>query len=76
MILVRDRCAKQREDTVASRLHDVAVVAADSVDHQLECGIDNCARLFGIEVLLQLGRSFDIREQRRDRLAFALEILG
>ena len=72
MILVRDRRAEQREDSVASRLHDVAVVAADRVDHQLECGIDNRARLFGIEVLLEFRRAFDVREQRGDRLALTV----
>ena len=40
MVLVRDRCAEQREDAVAGRLHDVPVVAMDRVDHRLERGID------------------------------------
>ena len=53
-------------------LHDVAVVAADRVDHQLQRGIDNRARFFGVEVLLQLGRSLDVGEQRGDRLALAV----
>ena len=55
MVLARHGCTEQREDAVAGALHDVPVVAADRVDHQLECGIDNLARLFGIEVLLQFG---------------------
>ena len=52
MVLVRDRRAEQREDPVAGDLHDVAIVAVDRVDHQLECRIDNRARFFGIEILL------------------------
>src|ERR1700730_7170499 len=38
MILVRDRCAELREDAVASRLHDVAVILMNRVDHQLNAG--------------------------------------
>ena len=72
MVLVRDGRTKQREDPVAGGLHDVAVVAVDRVDHQLQCGIDNRARLFGIEVLLKLGRALDVGEKRGDRLAFAV----
>ena len=72
MVLVRDGRAEQREDAVAGRLHDVAVVAAHRVDHQLERGIDDRARFFGIEILLQFGRSLDVGEQRGDRLALAV----
>jgi hypothetical protein len=42
------------------------------VHHQLERRIDDGARLLGIEVLHQLHRAFDIREERGDRLALAL----
>jgi hypothetical protein len=73
MVLVRERCAEQREDTIAGRLHDVAVVTIDRIDHQLQCRIDDRARFFGVEILLQLGRSLDVCEQRRDRLALAFE---
>ena len=76
MILVRDRRAEQREDAVAGRLHDVAVVAMHRVDHQLERRIDDRARLLGVEVLHQLGRALDVREQRRDGLALAFEHSG
>ena len=76
MVLVRDRRAEQREDAVAGALHDVAVVAADRVDHQLERRIDDRARLFGIEVLFEFGRALDIGEQRGDRLALAFEVFS
>src|SRR5260370_42449510 len=66
MVLMRERRAEHREDAIAGGLHDVTIVAADRVDHQFERGIDNRARFFGIEVLLQLSRAFDIREQRSD----------
>jgi hypothetical protein len=34
------------------------------------------ARLFGVEVLYQLHRALDVREQRGDGLALALQIFG
>jgi hypothetical protein len=73
MVLVRDRRAEQGEDAVAGRLNDVAVVAMRCVDHQLQCRVDNRARLLRVEVLHQLGRAFDVREQRRHRLALAVD---
>src|SRR5215469_18682153 len=76
MVLVGDRRAEDREDAVAGALHDVTVVAPDRVDHQPERRIDNRSRFFGIEVLLQLGRSLDIGEQRSDGLALALDRFG
>ena len=36
MVLMGDRRAEQREDAVAGRLHDVAVIAMHRVDHQLQ----------------------------------------
>ena len=74
MVFVRDGRAEDREDAVAGALHDVAVVAADRVDHQAQCRIDDCAGLLGVEVLLQLGRALDVGEQRSDRLALAFEV--
>ncbi len=73
MILVRERRTKQREDSVAGGLHNVAVVPADRIDHQLERGIDDRARLFRIYILLKLGLSLDVGKQRRDRLALTVE---
>src|SRR5260370_40079058 len=42
------------------------------LDHQLQRRIDNRVRLLRVEVLHQLGRALDVREQRRDRLALAV----
>ena len=41
------RRAEQREDAVAGRLHDVAVIALDRVDHDAQRRVDNRPRLFG-----------------------------
>jgi len=46
------------------------------VDHQLQGGIDDGARFFGVEVLLQLGRALDVSKQCGDRLALALQSFG
>jgi hypothetical protein len=73
MIFVRDRGAKQCEDAIAGRLHDITAVALDRIDHQLDCRIDNRARLFRIKILHQLGRALDVGEQRRHGLALALQ---
>ncbi len=76
MVLMRDRRSEQREDAITRGLHDVAVVAMRRFDHQLQRGIDDCARLFGIEVLLKLGRALDVGEERGDGFALAFDIFG
>src|SRR5437762_6940090 len=45
MILVSQWCAEQSENTVASRLRDVTLVAMDGVHHDLQSWIDDSARL-------------------------------
>jgi uncharacterized protein len=45
MVLVRDRRAEQRENAIAGGLYDVAIVAMDSINHQLQRRIDNRPRL-------------------------------
>jgi hypothetical protein len=39
-LLVRDRCAEQREDPVPGRLHHVVIVAAHGLDHDAELRVD------------------------------------
>jgi len=72
VILVRHRRAEQGEDAVASRLRYVAVVPVDGLHHQLQRRIDDGARVLGVELLQQLDRALDVREQRRDGLALAV----
>jgi hypothetical protein len=72
MVLVSNRRAKQRENPVAGRLHDIAVVAMRRIDHQLERRIDYRACFFGIDVLHQIHRAFDIRKQCRHGLALGV----
>jgi len=73
MVLMRDRRAEQREDTVAGGLHDVAVVVMHRVDHQLQRRVDDRASFLRVEVFHQIHRALDVREQRRDRLALAVD---
>src|SRR6185437_16239139 len=73
MVLVRQRCTEQREYPVAGGLDDIAIEETDSIHHQLECRIDNRACFLGIEVLHQLGRTFNVGEYRGYCLALALE---
>ena len=49
MVFVRDRSAKQGEDSIVGGLNDVAIVAMDRVDHQPQCRINDCPRLLGIK---------------------------
>ena len=52
MVLVRDRRPEQREYAVSRGLRYVALVATNRIHHQLEGRIDDSARLFGVEVLI------------------------
>jgi len=73
MVLVSCRRAKQREDSVAGRLHHVTLVAPHRVDRDSECRVDNRARILGIEVAHHFRRILDVREQRRNRLALTVD---
>src|SRR5437868_2376542 len=50
VVLMRQRRTEQGEDAIARGLHDVALVAAHRVDHDLESRVHDRARFFGIEV--------------------------
>ena len=71
MILVRDRRAKEREDAVPRRLHDMAVIAAYGVDHELQGRIDDGAGFLRVEILLEPSGVDDVDEKRCDELPFA-----
>ncbi len=73
---MRNGGAEECEDAITGALHDVTIVTLGRVDHQLERRIDNRARLFGVEILLQFRRPLDIGEQRGDRLALAVQRRG
>ena len=64
MVFVRNRSAKQRENAVSGRLHNVAVIAAHGIDHQLQSRIDDRSCLFRVKILLKRGRIYDVDEKR------------
>ena len=72
MVLVSHGSAEQREDPVAGGLYDISVVAMDRLDRQFEGGINDRARFYRVEILLQLGRALDVGEQRAYRFALAV----
>jgi hypothetical protein len=73
MVLVGDRSAEQGEDAVARGLRDVPLVAVNRIDHQLKSGIDDRARVLGVETLDQLHRALDVGEEGGDGLALAFK---
>ena len=69
------RGPKKREYAVARRLHDVTVITTDSVDHQVERGIDDRSRLFRVEALHKFHRAFDVGEQRGNIFSLTVDYL-
>jgi len=51
MILVCNGCPEQRKDAVPQRLRNVAFVPVDSLHHELQRGVNNCAGFFRDQVL-------------------------
>jgi hypothetical protein len=68
--------AEQREDAVAGRLHYVAVIALDRVDHDAQRRVDNRTRLFRVEFLHQRSRALQVSEERLPVRNFAGRLTG
>ena len=66
------RRAEQGKDAIAQRLRHIAVILMHGVHHQLQGGINNRPRFFGIESFNQRRRAFEIGKQRGDRLALTV----
>jgi hypothetical protein len=73
VVLVGDRCAKERHDPVAHDLVHRALVTVHGLHHVFEDRVEDFARLLGVTVGEQLHRALQICEQNRDLLALALE---
>jgi hypothetical protein len=54
MVFVGNRRAEQREDAVARRLDDIAIVMAYCLDHEFERRVYDRSRLLRVEVLHEL----------------------
>src|ERR1700733_10315776 len=76
VILMRDGRPKECEDAFARGLRDITAVAMDRVHHQLERGSYYRPGVVRVEVLDQLYGALDVREQRGDRLALAVDRCG
>jgi len=72
MVFVGDWRTEEREDAVAGRLNDVAIVATHGVDRQLEYRVDDRSRLLGVDVFHELGGTLDVGEQSGHRLTLAV----
>ena len=57
MVLMCDRSTEQREDAVARRLDDIAILTVHRFNHEFERRVYNRSRLLGVQVLLKLGSS-------------------
>jgi hypothetical protein len=74
MVFMGNRRPEHRENAIPGGLWNVAVVAADGVDHQFQCRINDPLCLFRIEVFHQFRRTPDVGKQRRHRLALTVDI--
>ena len=61
-----NRRTEQGKDAIAQRLGDIAFIAMHGVHHELQGGINNRPRLFGIKSFDQCGRAFEIGKQGGD----------
>jgi len=59
MVFARYGSSEQYEDAVPGILH-VAIIVLGSIDHYFQSWVDDRARLLRIEVLLEIGRAFDV----------------
>ncbi len=73
MLLVRERRAEERHDSIAHHLVDGTLVPVDGLHHQLEDRVENLARLLRIPVGQQLHRALEVGEEDGDLLALALK---
>jgi hypothetical protein len=73
VVLMREGRAEERHDPVAHDLVDGALVAVHRIHHQLEHGVEERSRLFGIAVGQQCHRTLEVGEENRDLLALAFQ---
>src|SRR5215472_12824971 len=71
---MREWCAEQGKDPVASGLGDVTAVTLHCPHHQFERRVYDGAGFLRVEVLDEVHRSLDVGEQHGDRLAFAFKV--
>src|SRR5881409_2750152 len=72
MILVSNGGTEQGEDAIAQGLRHIALIAMDSVHHELEGGVNDGAGLLGIQVTGEGGKPSQVCKEGGDGLALAL----
>src|SRR5262249_24557006 len=72
MIFMSDGHTKESKDAIAGGLGHEAFVAMHGIHHKLQGRIDDGAGLFGIKILHEGHRAFDIGKEGSDGLALAL----
>ncbi len=73
MVFMGDRRSEQRHNAVPQHLVHRALVAMDSLHHDMDCRLQELLSGFGVEVLDQLGRVLDVGEKDSNLLALALQ---
>jgi hypothetical protein len=73
VILVRDRRAKERHDSVSRVLVHGPLEAVHAVSEDLEEAVEDRVPLLGIDLLSQLHRALHVGKEDGDLLALALE---
>jgi len=73
VILVGQRRAEERHDSITHHLVHRALVAMDSFHHQLEDGIEEPARLLGIAIGQKLHGALEVGEEHRHLFAFPFQ---
>jgi hypothetical protein len=77
-ILMRDRCAEQRHQSIPAVLINGALETVNLGCNQLECSPHDHSEILGIELLTNRGKSGDIAEQHSylSPLTFNCRMLG
>jgi hypothetical protein len=73
MILMGERCSKDRHHPVAYHSVDGAFIVAHGCHHGLQDWVKRLARLLGVSVGQQLHRALQVGKEHRDLFAFAFE---
>ena len=73
VILVGDRCTKERHDAVANDSVHGALVMMDRLDHAFEHRVEDLLRSLGVAISKQLHRTLDVGKQDGDLFALSLE---
>ena len=72
MVFMGDRRAKECKNAIAHGLGHIAFVAMHRSHHEVQGRVNDGAGFFGVEVLNEVHRAFDIGKQRGNGFALAI----